>query len=79
MEAHDRVEILKALERGREAGILAWSVDRRFVESCRGDLRFRLATHPLLGPVNCHEALLLMAVHPHRHPRRIQEIKAALG
>lgn len=51
----------------------------RFVESCREDLRSRLTTHPLLGPVNCYETLLLMAVHPRRHAGQIQEIKAALG
>jgi hypothetical protein len=51
----------------------------RFVESCREDLRSRLTTHPLLGPVSCYEALLLMAVHAHRHAKQIQEIKTALG
>jgi hypothetical protein len=51
----------------------------QFVESCQEDLRSRLTTHPLLGPVNCYEVLLLMAVHPHRHAKQIQEITAALG
>jgi hypothetical protein len=51
----------------------------RFVESCQEDLRSKLTTHPLLGPVNCYEALLLMAVHPQRHAKQIQEIKTALG
>ena len=50
----------------------------RFVENCAEDLRARLTTHPLLGPVNGHETLLLTAVHPHRHARQIDEIRAAL-
>ena len=42
------------------------------------DLRSKIAVHPLMGPLNCHEILLLMAVHPARHARQIEEIKAAL-
>ncbi|MGO9095853.1 MAG: DinB family protein [Bryobacteraceae bacterium] len=49
----------------------------QFVETCDGDLRSRLTTHPLLGPVNGYETLLLMAVHPHRHARQIDEIGVA--
>jgi len=40
----------------------------RFVEACNEDLRAKPMAHPLLGPLNCHEALLLMAVHPRRPP-----------
>jgi hypothetical protein len=50
----------------------------RFVENCAEDLRARLTTHPLLGPVNGYETPLLMAVHPHRHAGQIEEIRAAL-
>jgi len=50
----------------------------QFVETCAEDLRSRLTTHPLLGPVNGYETLLLMAVHPHRHARQIDEIGAAV-
>ena len=50
----------------------------RFVESCAEDLRSRLTTHPLLGPMNGYETLLLMAVHPHRHAKQIDEIGAAV-
>jgi uncharacterized damage-inducible protein DinB len=49
----------------------------RFVENCTEDLRARLTTHPLLGPVNGHETLLLAAVHPLRHAKQIAEIKTA--
>jgi DinB superfamily len=46
----------------------------RFVEDCTQDLRSSATTHPLLGAVNCHEMLLILAVHPHRHAQQIQEI-----
>jgi hypothetical protein len=51
----------------------------RFVEDCVEDLRSKRTTHPLAGTVNCYEMLLIMAVHPHRHAKQIEEIKAALG
>ena len=50
----------------------------RFVETCGEDLRSKLTSHPILGTVNCHETLLMIAVHPHRHARQIAETKAAL-
>jgi hypothetical protein len=37
-----------------------------------------MTTHPLLGPANCYEMLLMMALHPLRHVGQIEEIKAAL-
>jgi len=51
----------------------------RFVESCGEDLRAKPMTHPLMGAINCHEALLLIAVHPRRHALQIREIRTALG
>jgi len=49
----------------------------RFVESCELDLRRQATTHPLIGAVNCHETLLMMALDPVRHARQIAEIRAA--
>lgn len=50
-----------------------------FVESCNDDLRCRITSHPLIEtPVNCYEMLLMIAVHPYRHAKQIEEIKAAL-
>jgi hypothetical protein len=46
----------------------------RFVLSNNEDLRSRIASHPIVGTVNCLEVLLLMAVHPQRHARQIVEI-----
>ena len=51
----------------------------RYVENCSEDLRSMLTTHPLLGPVNCHETLLLIVVHPERHAKQIDEIRAVLA
>lgn len=50
-----------------------------FVNAHEGDLRARFTVHPLMGPLNCHEILLLMAVHPERHAGQIEEIKAAVA
>jgi len=49
----------------------------QFINSNQEDLRSKTALHPLIGTVNCHELLLLMAVHPARHAMQIEEIKAA--
>jgi len=50
----------------------------RFVEEFPGDLRWWLTTHPLITrPVNCYEMLLLMAMHPKRHARQIEESREA--
>jgi hypothetical protein len=49
-----------------------------FLERNQEDLRVRIAQHPILGKVNCHEMLLLMAVHPHRHAEQVAEIAATL-
>jgi len=51
----------------------------RFVETRGDDLRSKPMTHPLLGTINCHEALLLIVVHPRRHALQIQEIRVAVG
>ena len=47
------------------------------LQTCE-DLRAMLTDHPIIGRVNCHEMLLMMAVHPHRHAKQIHEIKDAL-
>jgi hypothetical protein len=46
-----------------------------YVDSSSCDLRAMLTTHPLIGTVNCHEMLLIMAVHPRRHAKQIEEIR----
>jgi hypothetical protein len=45
----------------------------RWLESCGFDLRRRSVEHPLMGQVSAYEFLLIMAAHPARHARQIQE------
>jgi len=50
-----------------------------FVENCNDDLRCRITSHPLVEtPVNSYEILLMIAAHPYRHAKQIEEIKTAL-
>src|SRR5215472_18229621 len=50
----------------------------QFVNASDEDLRRRITSHPILGTVNCYEMLLMIAVHPFRHAKQIEEIKASL-
>jgi hypothetical protein len=87
----DRTTAVVSPEAGQPAGRFATLADAvesflairertvRFVEACDADLRAQPANHPLLGTINCHEALLLIAVHPRRHGLQIREIRTALG
>jgi hypothetical protein len=60
----------------RFAAVRARSV--RFVEGCQIDLRRQATMHPLIGAVNCHEMLLMLALHPVRHAKQIVEIREGL-
>jgi hypothetical protein len=83
----DRTKPVPSPEVGKPAGrfsTLAEAVESflasrertlRFVENCSEDLRSKLTTHPIIGSVNCHETLLMIAVHPKRHSEQIKEIK----
>ena len=47
-----------------------------WVENCTGDPRRMLTDHPLIvGPVTCAETLVMIAAHPARHAKQIEEIK----
>lgn len=47
-----------------------------WVENCTGDPRRMLTDHPLIaGPVTCAETLVMMAAHPARHAKQIEEIR----
>jgi hypothetical protein len=61
------------LEDARDHFVSTRSRTIEFVEGCRDKLRERIASHPLIGEVNCYELLLIMASHPHRHARQIHE------
>ncbi|MGB6689470.1 MAG: DinB family protein [Terracidiphilus sp.] len=89
--AADRTRRFESPEEGRPIGrfpTLAAAVEHflasrertlRFVESNREDLRLKVTTHPLIGPANCQEMLLTMAMHPLRHAQQVEETKAALN
>jgi hypothetical protein len=52
----------------------------QWVENCTGDPRRMLTDHPLIaGPVTCAETLVMMAAHPARHAKQIEEIRVELG
>ena len=66
-------EAMQAFDTTR-AEVMQW------VEDCTGDPRRMLTDHPLIaGPVTCAETLVMMAAHPARHAKQIEEIKASLG
>jgi hypothetical protein len=50
----------------------------RFVNDCNTDLRCMLTDHPIIGRVNCHEMLLMMAAHVRRHAKQIEETRDIL-
>lgn len=52
----------------------------RWVESCANDPRQMITDHPLIaGPVTCSETLIMIAAHPARHAKQIEEIRQVLG
>ena len=86
----DRSRTIQAPEVGKPTGrftTLAGALGRfesarertiDFVSTCQEDLRCKITSHPLIGSVNCYETLLMIAAHPFRHAKQIEEIKAAL-
>jgi len=47
---------------------------RAFVERCGENLRQQWTLHPLLGRMDCHTCLVLLAAHPARHAAQIREL-----
>ena len=91
MEAREKEKLLADLESGRQAllDILRGVTEdvaeripapgRWSILECVEHLRSKLTSHPIIGSINCHEALLMIVVHPHRHAKQIEEIKAVCG
>jgi hypothetical protein len=50
-----------------------------YVEQYQDDPRNRTTSHPVLGPVNCQEMFLVLALHPARHALQIREARKSLG
>ena len=51
----------------------------RRVRELEEDPHTLTANHPLIGPVNCYEMLLIIAIHPHRHAAQIREAREAIS
>lgn len=52
----------------------------RWVQNCEGDTRRMLTDHVLIaGPVTCAETLVMLAAHPARHAKQIEEIRNHFG
>lgn len=75
----------RALPKGRWA-TLAQAIDAfeksrartlEFVEGGVKDLRKIQSEHPLIGPLDAHQMVLIMAAHPERHVKQIEEIKSS--
>jgi hypothetical protein len=47
----------------------------KWLQKCDFDLRRRVVEHPALGPASTYEFILIMAAHPARHARQIQEAR----
>jgi hypothetical protein len=50
-----------------------------YVEQYQEDPRNRTTLHPVIGPVNCQEMFLVLALHPARHALQIKEARKSLG
>jgi uncharacterized damage-inducible protein DinB len=51
----------------------------RWLKNCHADLRCMMTDHALIeGPVTCAEMLIMIAAHPARHAKQIEEIRAQL-
>lgn len=46
-----------------------------YVASCTENLRGFTVKHPLAGVIDCYQCLLMIATHPLRHEKQIQELK----
>jgi hypothetical protein len=64
-----REELTKAFEDSRKA-----TMD--YVRTTNDDLRDHFGPHPLLGPLDAYQWILLISAHSERHTKQIEEVKA---
>jgi DinB superfamily len=62
-------DLTKAFEESRKA-----TMD--YVRTTNDDLRDHFGPHPLLGPLDAYQWILLISAHSERHTRQIEEVKA---
>ncbi len=64
-----REDNIKAFEDARSATIA-------YVRTTNDDLRDHFGPHPLLGPLDAYQWILLISAHSERHTKQIEEVKA---
>ena len=64
-----REELAKAFEDSRKA-----TMD--YVRTTNDDLRDHFGPHPMLGPLDAYQWILLISAHSERHTKQIEEVKA---
>jgi hypothetical protein len=64
-----REELIKSFEESRKA-----TMD--YVKTTNDDLRDHFGPHPLLGPLDAYQWILLISAHSERHTKQIEEVKA---
>jgi hypothetical protein len=64
-----QAELIKAFDQSRQATI-------DYVRTTNDDLRDHFGPHPLLGPLDAYQWILLISAHSERHTKQIEEVKA---
>jgi DinB superfamily len=64
-----QAELTKAFEDSRRA-----TMD--YIRTTNDDLRDHFGPHPLLGPLDAYQWILLISAHSERHTKQIEEVKA---
>src|SRR5882672_1895335 len=65
----NREELTKAFDKERKTTI-------DFVKTTNDDLRDHFGTHPVFGPLDAYQWILLISAHSERHTKQIAEVKA---
>jgi len=47
-----------------------------YVSTTNDDLRDHMGPHPVLGPLDAYQWILLISAHSERHTKQIEEVKA---
>ena len=65
----NQADVIKAFEEARKG-----TMD--YVKTTNDDLRDHFGPHPLLGPMDAYQWILLISAHSERHTKQIEEVKA---
>jgi len=64
-----REELVKSFEESRKGTM-------EYVKTTNDDLRDHISPHPMLGPLDAYQWILLISAHSERHTKQIEEVKA---